>query len=472
MTGKFDHVEYLCGPRGCGKGELLRAVVYIGEGRGCISFMNVGSKEWLGVPIWEARQKGIDIASSDALYAGRPRARCREEGAQPQKLDVLTLDIDFKPPPVTVERDGDRYVIKDRASGEVVKRASGSRLERAVKEAAARFGIKPTDIYDAVYWGEGERPPFEYILRRARRVHNILRSFGIDAMLIYSGAKGFHVKLVMPKPYDAAFRPRLAKGLAELLGISDADPHAFDINRKLRVPYTVNSKTGRLAFIFDPVTGEEIKELRWPRPVDPSFIGFLMQSRPAKPAAQKAEGQPRQVVWRPWIPLLEQVAAMNPKLKEDCRKRFSALFGCACAHDGLDDETCAEKLAAALGMQSVGMYAAAMRNGFKACAARIASGQKPLYSIRRALTLSADEGGGGVWYGIRECITQMPPLRRLPEGRTAEEPCPEAPRHGGAPSAEPPAEAEEPVAEAEEEEAVEAAEEELERFIREHLPGP
>jgi hypothetical protein len=462
---RFDHVEYLCGPRGCGKEELLRAVVYIGEGRGCVSFMNVGSKEWFGVPIWEARQ-WTDIASSDALYAGRPRARCREEGAQPQKLDVLTLDIDFKPPPVAVERDGDRYIIKDRASGEVVKRASESRLERAVKEAAARFGIQPADVYDAVYWGEGEYPSLEYILRRARRVHKKLAGVGADALFLYSGAKGFHVKLVMPKLYDAAFRPRLARGLAEFLGISDADPHAFDINRKLRVPYTVNSKTGGLALIFDPATGEEIKELRWPRPVDPSVIGFLIQPRPA---AQMAEGQPRQGVWRPWVPLLEQVTAMNPKLKEDCRKRFSALFGCACAHDGLDDAACAERLAAALGMQSLGAYAAAMKSGFKACAARIASGQKPLYSIRRALSVSAGEESG-VWYGIKECIAQMPPLRRPPGGRAAEESRPEGSRHGGAPSAEPPAEAEEPAAA--EEEAAESAEEELERFIREHLPGP
>jgi len=457
MTG-FDHVEYLCGPRGCGGERLLRAVVYIGEGRGCISFMDVGSKKWLGEPIWEARRKKMDIASSDALYAGRPSARCREEGARPSRLDVLTLDIDFKPPPVAVERDGGRYVIKDRASGEVVRRASESRLESAVKEAAARFGIQPADVYDAMYWGEGEHPPFDYILRRARRVHRKLAGIGADAMFIYTGAKGFHVKLVMPKLYDASLRPRLARGLAEFLGISDADPNAFDVNRKLRVPYTVNSRTGKLAFIFDPVTGKEVRELRWPRPVDSSVIGFLIQPGSAKPATQKAEGQPRPRVWRPWVPRLEQTAAMNPKLREECRKRFSSTFGCGCAVDGLDLQTCAEKLAAAIGMGELPRkYAAAMEQGFKSCAASLANGGKPLYNIRRALT-------GDEWYSIKECVTEIPQFlsRGAVEPRRAEAPPEEE-------AVEEEAEAEE---EAAEERRPESAEEELERFIKEHFPRP
>jgi len=277
MTGrKFDHVEYLCGPRGCGKEELLRAVVYIGEGRACISLMDVGSREWLGEPIWEARRKKVDIASSDALYAGRPSTKCREEGAQPRKLDVLTLDIDLKPPPIIIEKAGGKALIRSRSGG-VVATVAEAELGDAVPALAAKLGVPTSRLRSAIYWGSGEYPPFTAILNEARRVHNMLTSFGIDAMFIYSGAKGFHVKFVMPKLYDAAFRPRLARGLADFLGISDADPHAFDVNRKLRVPYTVNSKTGRLAFIFDPVTGEEIRELKWPKPIDPSFIGFLIQ---------------------------------------------------------------------------------------------------------------------------------------------------------------------------------------------------
>ena len=454
MTG-FDHVEYLCGPRGCGKEELLRAVVYIGEGRGCISFMDVGSRGWLGEPIWEARRKKMDIASSDALYAGRPSARCREEGARPSKLDVLTLDIDLKPPPVAVEKAGGKALIKSRSGG-VVAAVAEAELSDAMPALAAKLGVPTSRLRFALYWGSGEYPSFAAILNEARRVYNMLRGFGIDAMFIYSGAKGFHVKLVMPKLYDASLRPRLAQGLAEFLGISDADPHAFDVNRKLRVPYTVNSKTGKLAFIFDPVTGEEIKELKWPRPVDPSVIGFLIQPRPAKPALQRTVGSARSSVWRPQVPLLEQVAAMNPKLKEDCRKRFSQIFGCACAHDGLDDETCAEKLAAALGMQSLGQYAARMAYGFKSCAARIASGEKPLYSIRRALT-------GNVWYSIKECVTQIPQF--LSRGAVE-------PRRAEAPPEEEAVEEEAEAEEEAEERPPESAEEELERFIKEHLPGP
>jgi hypothetical protein len=463
---RFDFVEYLCGPRGCGREELLRAVVYIEQGGACVSFMNTGNGRWVsGEPIWRAARRGADIASSDALYAGAP-SKCRESGAAPTWLDLVTLDIDLKPPPVVVERDGGKYIIRDRSSGEEVRRASESRLKAAVREAARRYGIPPIEVYDAMYWGGGEYPAWGYVLRKARRVMHMLRRLGADVMFVYSGAKGFHVKLTLPKLYYADLRPALARGLAQLLEV-EVDPQTFDIRHKFRVPYTVNSKTGQEAFIFDPATGDKIKELKWPKPVDPSFVGFLIQQSPK--VAKHAEPEPtRRNVG--WVPLLEKVAAENPGLREDCRKRFSALFGCGCAVDGLDVGVCVGKLETALGMGELPrVYAALMERAYKACTKRIAEGQKPLFSIKKALSADVGEGGGKVWYSIRECITAKPP----------------------APSGTPPAveisadELREEAVPAEEEPALEQAVapqagggeerewEELERFIREHLPeGP
>ena len=450
----------------------MRAVVYIEQGGACVSFMNTGGGRWVsGEPIWKAIRRGADIASSDALYAGAP-AKCREASAAPVWLDLLTLDIDLKPPPVVVERDGGRYVIKDRASGEEVKRASEGRLKAAVKEVARRYGIPPIEVYDALYWGNGEYPAWEYVLRKARRVMHALRRLGADAMFVYSGAKGFHVKLALPKLYSADLRPVLAHGLAQLLEV-EVDRQTLDIRRKLRVPYTVNSKTGQEAFIFDPAAGEKIKELKWPKPVGPAFVGFLIQQSPKPPARPTAQAEaPARRRRTSWVSLLEMVAAANPGLKSDCRKRFSALFGCACAVDDLTAETCAERLVAALGFGELPhAYAAAMERGFKACTKRVVEGQKPLFSIRRALG-----GEGKVWYSIRECITVMPKFGGA-ETAPAEEGQETAAAEQASAEEEPAPAAAEVEARAAQQEVFEAgggeeeAWEELEKFIQEHLPG-
>jgi hypothetical protein len=432
---RFDYVEYLCGLRGCGREELLRAVVYIEQGGTCVSFMNTATGRWVsGEPIWKAARRGADIASSDALYAGTP-VKCREAGAAPTWLDLVTLDIDLKPPPIVVERNSGRYVIKDRASGEEVKRVSEGRLKAAVKEVARRYGMPPIEVYDAMYWDGGEYPAWGYVLRKARRVMHMLRRLGADAMFVYSGAKGFHVKLVLPRLYYADLRPALARGLAQLLEV-EVDSQTLDVRRKLRVPYTVNSKTGQEAFIFDPVTGEKIKELKWPKPVDPAFVGFLIQQPPrqTKPTARVEAPTQRKTSW---VSLLEQVATANPDLKADCRKRFSALFGCACAVDGLDAELCIKRLAAALSFGELPReYVSAMERGFKVCAKRLTEGQKPLFSIRRALAQDVGEGEGEVWYSIKECITALPKLKWVAEEEQAVVPAEEQ-----APEEEPVAEA-------------------------------
>jgi hypothetical protein len=121
-----------------------------------------------------------------------------------------------------------------------------------------------------------------------------------------------------------------------------------------------------------------------------------------------------------WVPYLEAVAAANPGLKSDCRKRFSALFGCGCAVDGINAEDCARRLAAALGLgELLDAYRQAVMRGFKACAKKIAEGGKPFFSIKRALS---GEGGGKIWYSVKECITALPKLKWAAE----EEPTAEA----------------------------------------------
>jgi hypothetical protein len=135
----FEYIEYLCGPRGCGREELLRAVVYLyGEGGACVSFLDLRRRRWTGPSLEEALRGGAEVASSDALYAGSP-AKCREDGAQPVWLDVLTLDVDLKPPPVVARVEDGRVIFADRSTGEVVKRVSQSRLEDAAKELARRY---------------------------------------------------------------------------------------------------------------------------------------------------------------------------------------------------------------------------------------------------------------------------------------------------------------------------------------------
>jgi hypothetical protein len=309
-----------------------------------------------------------------------------------------------------------------------------------------------------------------------------------------SGAKGFHVLLTLERPVPAEWRPALAKKLAEWLGVG-ADPAAFDPSRKLRVPWTVHTETGRLAVFVDPETLEPV-EFAWPKPIPYALAKTLAAFAVADSLKLVPRGRPKAERRRVgWVPYLEAVAAANPGLREDCRKRFSALFGCACAVDAVSPETCAERLAAALDMSELPhAYASAMERAYDVCAKRIAEGGKPLYSIKRALTLDVGEGEGKVWYSIRECITALPRFRG--EQEAAEVPAPPAaeeeqvggealpvegqeaaPPSGGEAQPEPEAEAHVQDGARQEETAPsggggeEEVWEELEKFIKEHLPG-
>jgi len=406
----FSYVEYLCGPRGCGRDDLLRAAVYLyNSGNACVSFLDLRRRKWIGSTLGEALRGGAEVASSDALYAGSP-ARCREEGAQPVWLDVLTLDVDLKPPPVTARVEDGRVVFTDRTTGEVVKRVAQSRLEDAAEELARRYRVRPAAIYDALYWGDGEYPSWKLILRKARRVKNLLSRVRADAMFVFSGAKGFHVKLVLPRLYAAEARPVLARGLAQFLDV-EADPAAFDVRRKFRVPGTANKKTGNLAKVFDPVTGEEVRELVWPKPVDSLFIGFLL------PAMREPAEAPRPAARRRRtgaVALLVEVARRNPKLREDCRKRFTAAFGCFCAAEQMPLEACAKLCAEALGFSEMPReYYSILKYRYSQCARR----EKPLFSVRELLTCRNSE-----WYCIKECLSHVPAQHEAPAETPVETP--------------------------------------------------
>ena len=442
--------------------------------RPCIAGYGIVGGRWYGPPA-PAVGRYVDVASSDAIFVGVPRG-CRAAEAKPAVMDMVRLDVDLPAPRFIVKRVDGRVQVVDRASGVVLKEFP--REKYSARAAAKALKVPVGEIRRAEMWGEDGAAPAAAILMRTRRIAERAARKKLDVRFMLSGAKGFHVLLTLERPAPAQWRPAVVKKLAEWLDI-DADPAAFDPAHKLRTPWTVHTETGRLAVFVDPKTLEPI-EFDWPKPIPYELVKTLAAlglarlglPRPRWPEAAK----PRRAGW---VPYLEALAAANPGLREDCRKRFSALFGCGCAVDGLSVEACAARLAAALSLgETLNRYLPAMERAYKTCAERAAEGQKPLFSIKKALSADVGEGGGKVWYSIRECITAKPP----------------APGAVAAPSGTPPAAelAAEVSADTQQEEAVPAEEEpgqavapqasgggeeqeweELERFIREHLSeGP
>jgi hypothetical protein len=386
------------------------------------------------------------------------------------------LDRDFKAPRFVVKRADGKVLVIDRGSGVVLKEFSEKKY--SAKAAAKALGVSVDEIRRAELWGEDGAVPADILKSHLRFLARRAAKKKLDFRAMFSGAKGFHVLLTLERPVPAEWRPAIARKLAEWLGV-EADPAAFDPARKLRVPWTVHTETGRLAVFVDPRTLEPV-DFDWPKPVPYALaktLAALGMSASWRPPRPEPKPKPRR---GGWVPYLEALAKANPGLKSDCRRRFSALFGCGCAVDGLSAETCAGRLAAALGLgESLDAYRLAMERGFKACAKRIAEGQKPLYSIKRALSLDVGEGEGKVWYSIKECVTAVPRFRgeqseeQAPPAEVAREVAPTeaveeaAPAEGGEAPPAPEAEARGAPGGEEEEEAWG----ELERFIRERLPG-
>jgi hypothetical protein len=459
--------------------EVLARFGLLARGGGvrpCAAGYDVVGDRWRGPPA-SAVGRYVDVASSDALFAGAPR-RCRAAEAKPAVIDIIRLDRDFKAPRFIVKRADGKVQVIDRESGVVVKEFDEKKY--SAKAAAKALGVPPGELIKAERWGEDGSAPLDAIRQQIKFVaERAAKRFDVRFML--SGAKGFHVLLTLERPVPAGWRPAIAKKLAEWLDV-EADPATFDPARKLRVPWTVHTETGRLAVFVDPKTLEPV-EFDWPKPIPYDLAKTLAAlgmsaSLPIPRWPEATRPKPRRTGW---VPYLEAVAAENPGLKADCRKRFSALFGCACAVDGLGVETCAGRLAAALGFDEMPReYAVAMERAFKACARRIAEGQKPLFSIRRALTLDAGDGEGKIWYSIRECITAKPSAVPPPaEGavQAAAEGGEEAPAAAGGEELAPPEAYAQDGARQEVSEAVlngdgeEEAWRELEQFIQEHLPG-
>jgi hypothetical protein len=402
----------------------------------------------------------LDVASSDAIFVGAPQ-RCKAAEAKPAVIDIVRLDKDFKAPRFIVKRAGGKVQVIDRESGVVVKEFSEKKY--SAKAAAKALGVPPGELIEAERWGEDAAVPADVLKWHMRLAAKRAEKKKLDVRFMLSGAKGFHVLLTLERPVPAKWRLAIVRKLAEWLGVK-ADPATFDPARKLRVPWTVHTETGRLAVFVDPKTLAPV-EFDWPKPITYALaktLAALGMSASWRPPRPEPKPKPRR---GGWVPYLETVAAANPGLKADCRKRFSALFGCACAVDGLDAEVCAGRLASALGFGELPReYAAAMERGFKACAKRVAEGQKPLFSIKNAIS------GKKVWYSIRECITAKP-IAAVAEGGEEQEvagkeetpPEPETETH-----AQDGARQEETVLSGGGEED---AWEELERFIKEHLPG-
>ncbi len=437
--------------------------------KACVAGYGVVDGKWYGPPA-TAVGRYVDIASSDAIFAGAPR-NCKSDEAKPAVIDIIRIDKDFKAPRFIVRRADGKVQVIDRGSGVVVKEFPEEKY--SAKVAAKALKVPVDEIKRAELWGEDGSVPAGVLKWQMRLAAERAAKKKLDVRFMLSGAKGFHILLTLERPAPASWRPAIVKKLAEWLNV-EADPATLDLARKLRVPWTVHTETGRLAVFVNPYTLEPV-DFDWPKPVPYALVKTLaaLGMLEAKSAPRPESRARRHRAG--WVPYLEAVTKANPGLKEDCRKRFSALFGCACAVDGLDAEACAERLAAALGFGELPRaYAAAMELAFKVCARRIAEGQKPLFSIRRALTLDVGEGEGKVWYSIKECVTVLPRFG----DRQAEETAEGVQIAEEEPAEEQASEAEAPAPEAEVHappEAVASSEEEawreLEQFIREHLPA-
>jgi len=403
-------------PDGRAKDVLSKYRLLAGDGsvRPCIAGFDVVDGVWRGPPA-PLVGRYVDVASSDALFAGVPE-RCRTGGARPALLDMIRIDRDFEAPRFLVRRAEGKVQVLDRKAGVVLKEFSEAKY--SAKAAARALGASVHELIEAERWGEGAGVPREVLLRHLRPLaERAAKKF--DARFMLSGAKGFHVLFTLERPVPAEWRPAIARKLAEWLGI-EADQSAFDVARKLRVPGTVHTETGRRAVFVDPRTLEPV-DPTWPRPIPydaaKALAALGMPAKLLRPPSRPERSAPSLRPGR-WVPYLEAVAAENPGLKADCRRRFSSIFGCACAVDGLDVQTCAGRLAAALGMGELPQkYAAAMEREFGSCAASLAAGGRPLISIKNALTLDRDEEKGGVWYSIKECLTHIPPLPGRPQPR-------------------------------------------------------
>jgi hypothetical protein len=392
--------------------EVLSRFGLLARGGGvktCIAGYSITEDRWIGPPA-SVVGRYVDVASSDAIFVGAPQ-KCRAAGAAPKVVDIIRIDRDFKTPKFVVKRAGGKVLIIDRASGVVVKEFSEK--EYSAESAAKVLGVPPDELTWAERWGEDGGAVLASILKShlwflARRA----AKKKLDFRVMFSGAKGFHVLLTLERPVPAEWRPAIARKLAEWLGV-EADPAAFDPTRRLRIPWTVHTETGRLAVFVDPRTLEPV-EFDWPKPIPHALaktLAALGTSASWRPPRPEPKPKPRR---GGWVPYLEAVAKANPGLRSDCRRRFSALFGCGCAVDAVSPEACAERLAAAIGVAELPqVYTAAMERAYEACAKRIAEGQKPLYSMKRALSLDRGEGEGKVWYSIRECITAKLPAAEI-----------------------------------------------------------
>ncbi|MEL9991285.1 MAG: hypothetical protein QXP98_08155 [Thermoproteus sp.] len=185
-------------------------------------------------PWW--RLDGIyNIAFSDLLYDGNIYSgkewKCTAEGLKPAVADIIRLDVDLPAP---------------------------SELDNAVKQVLAR-----------------------------------LEKLGLDAAVLDSGARGFHVWFVPEVPVPAKFVPALRRGLAARLDL-EVDPQTVgDPMRCFRMPWTINLKSGRRAkFIHGgpwpkPIALEEIKAL--------ILIGMEVKMADLRPPPKEPRRIPRWV---------------------------------------------------------------------------------------------------------------------------------------------------------------------------------
>jgi hypothetical protein len=300
-----------------------------GKVRPCVISYDILNKtfyrSWLNK--YFARVVGcVDVAFSDALYDGLGGG-CTERGARPERLDLLRIDVDV---------------------------------------------------------GENWRGV-------ARRIYLRLRLRGIDARYMFSGNKDFHIWLVMPKIGGelppAAWRPYIIDAIATIARV-EVDRAAMDPARKLRLPYSIHTETGRYTYFFNPETGDE-EQFTWPAPLPEDFVKNAALLTPPQRPLQ------RQRLARGANDALKAVEAVIRRILErqgwerlrDGRARLSHVYGCACAASGLALDECIERFKALV--EDGERYIYNVKYHYGKCA------KGWLFDVNKLC-------GGGAWYSVAE----------------------------------------------------------------------
>nr|KJR72403.1 MAG: hypothetical protein TU36_02290 [Vulcanisaeta sp. AZ3] len=253
-----------------------------------------------------------------------------------------------------------------------------------------------------------------------------LRRFGIDARFMITGNRGYHVLFTMPLIKDylpngdtdlhlptADMRPIIYSGLAKIIGVN-VDTHAMDTKRKMRMPYVEHGKTNKWSYFVDPfdVTYDANSQPKytpinpdaftWPKPIPDyifnEFIKTYWSAKTLRTAINHVNGDNK--TRGDWgakgLEIMRCLLQNCPSLNNDCRARFSHVWGCLCAMSNVSLDDCVNEFLSHITCEgsNCNAYVYNIRYHYNKCA----KAGKPLFSVSKALS------SNGAWYSITECI--------------------------------------------------------------------